>query len=145
MPATAGAAVTPAQMIGGGKHHQPLFIVIIAGQNLPSIRPLCAGTMKSHHALGAEAGQFAQFLRHLRDQSFGDFEFGTPARAFVSGNCTQLALVGPAAQRTNARSGFSGGCAHFSFASAGLTASHTGRYRRKENPFPGQQPSLPHW
>jgi hypothetical protein len=55
--------------------------------------------MKFHHAMEADAGPVARFHRKLREQFFGKFNFGTPARPFVSGGGAKLAIVWFAAQR----------------------------------------------
>ena len=56
--------------------------------------------VKLHHAGVADAGLVAQGRRHLREQGFGNLHLRTPARAFVSRNGAEPAIVGLVAQWT---------------------------------------------
>ena len=56
--------------------------------------------MKGRNARAADAGFVLQFHWYLREQRFGDLRLGAPARAFVGGGRTELALVRTAAQWT---------------------------------------------
>ncbi len=99
MPAATAAAVAAPQMVGRRKDHHPVFKIKIAGQDFPGSPAALAGTVKLHHAGAAEAGLVLQVSRHLREQGIGNFHFGAPARAFVSGGRAKLAVIGLAAQR----------------------------------------------
>jgi len=96
MPAPVAAAVTPAQMMGGGEHHQPMLKVKIPRQHL--LRWMRLRPMKGHHARAAQAGPVGPVRRHLRQQRLGNFHPGAPAGAFIGGGGAELAVIGLAAQ-----------------------------------------------
>src|SRR5258706_14626826 len=100
MAAAVGAAITPAKMIIGGEDHPARIEIKIAGQDFWRGDIVRFAAMKFHHALVADAGLVSQIRRHLREQRFGDFHFGAPARAFVGGRRAKLAAVWLMAQRT---------------------------------------------
>jgi hypothetical protein len=56
-------------------------------------------TPEFFHALLADAGAVAEIFRHTREEFAGNFHARAPARAFVSGGRTKLALIRAAAQR----------------------------------------------
>ena len=94
--AVAAAAIAATQMVVGGEDHQAAIEIKIAGDDF---RAFCILAVKLHYAIRADAGFVFQVGRHLRQQRFGDFDFGAPAGAFVGGVSAKLAVVRIAAER----------------------------------------------
>src|SRR5882672_6679525 len=98
MPAPAAAAIAASQMIRGGKHLQAARLEIkVAGQNRGRDGRL--PPMEGRDAGAADTCFVPKVRRHLFEEGLGNFQFETPARALVSGDGAELAIIRPAAQR----------------------------------------------
>lgn len=100
MAAAAIATITAAPMICGGENHQAAIEIKITGPDFGVRQVRVFGAMKRRHAGAADAIFIPQLRWHLGEQRFGNFHLRAPARAFVSRDGAELAIIRLAAQRT---------------------------------------------
>ena len=96
MPAAAATTIAAAEMVGGGKNHEAVLKIKIAGRKGGRGR---AGSMPVCHTRLANAGLIAPIGRDLVEQGFGNFDLRAPAGAFIGRGGAELAVIGQAAQR----------------------------------------------
>jgi len=93
MPAIVVATVAASQVVCGRENHRGPIEIEIAGQDFWHGQKVRSLAMKFHDASAADAGFISCFRWNLGNEFIRNFDAGTPARAFVSGDSAKLTIV----------------------------------------------------